>query len=78
MKTVYPDENKVVLYENSVENNLCINRESNRFELTIYLYSCHYINMKVLVVETPPSIYHVGKSFTTKNIPSLLLYHQNL
>ena len=36
----------------------CINRESKSLELTIYLYNCHDINMKFLVVVTPPSIYH--------------------
>ena len=58
MKTVYPDENNAVLDEKSVERKLYINRESKRFELTIYLYNCHNINMKFLVVVTPPSIYH--------------------
>ena len=33
------------------------NRESKILELTIQLYSCHNINMKFLVVVTPPSIY---------------------
>ena len=45
MKTVYPDENNVVLNENSVEGKLCINRESNSDELTIKLYSCQDINI---------------------------------
>ena len=58
MKTFYPDENNVVLDENIVERKPCINRESKSFELTIYLYGCHNINMKLLVVVTPPSIYH--------------------
>ena len=58
MKTVYPDENNVVLYEKNVERKPCINRESKCDELTIKLYSCHDINMKFLVVVTPPSIYH--------------------
>ena len=58
MKTVYPDEKNAVLDENSVERKPCINREIKSFELTIYLYSCHDINMKFLVVVTPPSIYH--------------------
>ena len=58
MKTVYPDENNVVLDEKSVEIKPCINIESNIDELTIQLYSCHYINMNFLVVVTPPSIYH--------------------
>ena len=42
MKTVYPDENNVVidennvvLDENSVERKPCINRESKSFDLTI-------------------------------------------
>ena len=51
MKTVYPDENKVVLDENRAERKPCINRESKSLELTIQLYSCHDINMKFLVVE---------------------------
>ena len=59
MKTVYPDENNVVLNENSVERKPCINRESKSNELTIKLYSCHDIDMKFLVVVTPPSIYQV-------------------
>ena len=58
MKTVYPDENNVVIDENSVERKPCINRESKSFEITIQLYSCHDIIMKFLVVVTPPSIYH--------------------
>ena len=58
MKTVNLDENKVVLNENSVERKPCINRESKSDELTIKLYSYHDINMKFLVVVTPPSIYH--------------------
>ena len=41
MKTVYPDENNVVLNENSVEVKPCINRESKSLELTIYLYRCY-------------------------------------
>ena len=57
MKTVYPDENNVVLNENSVERKPCINRESKCDELTIKLYSCHDINMKFLSVVSPPSIY---------------------
>ena len=35
MKTVYQDENYVVLDENSVEWKPCINRESKSLELTI-------------------------------------------
>ena len=58
MKTVYPDENNVVLNGNIVERKPCINRESKRDEITIKLYSCHDINMKFLVVVTPPSIYN--------------------
>ena len=57
-KNVYPDENNVVLNKNSVEIKPCINRESKSDELTIYLYSCHDINMKLLVVVAPPSINH--------------------
>ena len=58
MKNVYQDENNVVLDENSLEWKPCINRESKSLELTIKLYSCHYIKMKFLVIVTPPSIYH--------------------
>ena len=58
MKTVYPDENNFVLDENSVERKPCINREIKSDEIPIQLYSCHDINMKFLVVATPPSIYH--------------------
>ena len=67
MKTVYPDENNVVLYENSVERKPFINRESMSLELTIYLYSCHDINMKFLVVVTPPSIYQDIKKTISKD-----------
>ena len=58
MKTVYQDENNVVLDENSVEWKPFINRESNILELTIKLYSCHDININFLVVLILPSIYH--------------------
>ena len=58
MKTIYQYENNFVLYENSIEWKPCINRESKSLELTIKLYSCHNINMKFLVVVTPPYIYH--------------------
>ena len=58
MRTVYPEENNVVIDENSVERKPCINREIKILELTIQLYSCHNINMKFLVVVTTPSIYH--------------------
>ena len=49
---------KAVLNENSAEGKPCINRESKIYELTIYLYICHYINIKFLSVVTPPYIYH--------------------
>ena len=58
MKNVYQDENNVVLDEKSVKRKPCINRESKSLELTILSYSCHDINMKFLVVVTPPFIYH--------------------
>ena len=51
-------ENNVVLNENSVEVKLCINRKIKIDDLTIQLYSFHDINMKFLLVVTPPSIYH--------------------
>ena len=60
MKTVYQDEKNVVLVENSVELKPCINRESKSLELTIKLYNCHDINMKFLVVVSPPSIYQTA------------------
>ena len=56
MTTVYQDEN-AVLDENSVEWKPCINQESKSLDLTIKLYSCHDINMKLLVFVTPLSIY---------------------
>ena len=46
------------LDENNVEWEPCINRENKSLELTIKLYSCHDINIKFLLVVTPPSIYH--------------------
>ena len=52
-------EKNVVLIENSVEGKPCINNESKSYDLTIELYSCQDINMKFLVVVTPPSIYQV-------------------
>ena len=70
MKTVYQDENNVVLYENNVEWKPFINRESKSLDLTTKLYSCHDINMKFLVVVTPPSIYHgcsTRKTFWEEN-----------
>ena len=70
MKTVYLDENNVVLDDNIVERKPCINRVSKSLDLTIKLYSCHNINMKFLVVVTPPSIYHgcsTRKTFWEEN-----------
>ena len=55
MKTVYQDD-FFVLDENSVERKTCKNRESKTLELKIQLYSCHDINMKFLLVVTPPYI----------------------
>ena len=57
MKTVYPDENNVVLDSKSVERKPCIDRESKNFEITISLYRFHGINMKFLEVVTPMYIY---------------------
>ena len=65
MKTVYQNENNVVLDENSVEKKPCINIESRSFDITTYLYSCHDINMKFLVVVTPPSTYHGYSTWKT-------------
>ena len=53
-------ENNVVQNENSVDGNPCINREIESDELIIWLYSCPGINMKFLLVVTPPSMYHQG------------------
>ena len=50
--------NYVVQNENNIEGKPCINGESKSDELAIWLYGCHDINMKFLVVVTPPSIYH--------------------
>ena len=58
MKTVYQDENNIVLDKNIFELKPCMNRESKSLELKIGLYRCHNINLKFLVVVTPPSIYH--------------------
>ena len=61
MKTVYQDDNNIVLDEKSVERKPYINRKSKSLELTIKLYSCPDIYMKFLVVVTPPSIYHITR-----------------
>ena len=58
MKTIYPDENNVVLDGISVEIKPCKNREIKSLGITIKLYSCPDINMKFLVAVTPPYIYH--------------------
>ena len=42
----------------SVEGKSCINRESKSNDLKLYLYSFHDINMNLLVVVKPTSIYH--------------------
>ena len=65
MKTVYQDENNVVLDEKIVERKPCINRKSYSLELTIKLYSFYDINMKFQVVVTLPSIYHVCSTWKT-------------
>ena len=70
MKTVYLDENNVVLNENSVEIKPSMNRESKSDELTIKLCSCHDINIKFLVVVKTLSIYHscsTRKTFWEEN-----------
>ena len=63
MKIVYPDENNVVLNENSVERKPCINRESKSDDITIKLYSYHDINMMFLVDVATPSIYQSAFTF---------------
>ena len=55
---LFQNEKNIVLNENSVEVKSCRNIESKRNEITIYLYSCYDINMKLLEVVTPPSIYN--------------------
>ena len=76
MKTVYQYKNNVVLDENSVEIKPCINRESKSLELTIKLNGCHDINMKFLVVVTPLSIYHNGRTtFLWKNVNGVVSFH---
>ena len=70
MKTVYLDENYVVLNEDSVEGKQCINREIQSDQLTIQLYSCHDINMKLPAVVIPPSFYYgcsTWKTFCEEN-----------
>ena len=67
--------------ENSVEGKPCINRESDSLELTIS-YTYVMMNMNILAVVTPPSIYHGcstwkklwGESFTAENSPSVNFY----
>ena len=79
MKTVYPDENNVVLNENSAEKKPCINRESKSDEITIKLYSCHNINTKFLVVVTPPSIYHINFHCISKKVrPFIAAFFQRI
>ena len=76
MKTFYQDKNNAVLDENSVERIPCINRESKSLEFTIKLYSCHDINMKFLVVVTPPYIYQLGsvaRSWSMRAFPLVML-----
>ena len=43
----------------SVEGKPCINRESKSLELT-FSYTDVMMNMNILAVVTPPSIYHNG------------------
>ena len=52
------NKNNVVLNEKSVEGKPCINRESKSNDITIKLYSCSDINIKLLEFVTPPFIYH--------------------
>ena len=58
-------ENNVVLNENSIEGKPCINRQIKSNELTMSLYSCHDITMKLLAVVTPPYIYHGCSTWKT-------------
>ena len=72
-------ENNIVLNENSVEIKPCINIESKSNELTIKVYSCQDINMKFLVVVTPPSIYQYSLYYyphkdTSVFIPPLFVF----
>ena len=54
---LFQNENNVVLNENCVEGKPCINRERKSIELKIKLHSYYDINMKLLPVVTPLSIY---------------------
>ena len=70
MKTVYLDEKNVVLNEKVLkERKLRINREIKSDEITIQLYSCHNINMKLLAVVTPPSIYQFPRDDMMGDLP---------
>ena len=77
MKTVYPDENNVVLNEKIDERKLCINRESKSDEITIELYSCHDNKMKFLVFVPPLSIYHQSSLYENplQLLPKYLTKH---
>ena len=59
MKIIFPDEKNIVLNENSVEGKPCINIESKSDDLTIQLYSCYDIDMKLLAFVTTLSIYQL-------------------
>ena len=48
------------------ERKPCINRESKSLDLTIYLYSCHDINMKFLAVR----LFIRLNTFPVKNVIS--------
>ena len=41
LKTFCSRRNNVVLNKNNVEGEICINSESNRLEITIWLYRCY-------------------------------------
>ena len=62
---LFHNEKNVVLNEKSVEGKPFINREINILEITIYLYSCYDINMKLLAVVTSPSICHGCSTWKT-------------
>ena len=55
---LFQNEKNVVLNENSIEGKPCIHKESKILELTIQVYSCYDMNIKLLAVVTPPYIYH--------------------
>ena len=59
---LFQNEHNSVLNEDSVEENPCINRKSKSSQFS---YTVVMINMKLLAVVTPPSIYHGCSTWKT-------------